>query len=407
MNRIAYLSNPYPAISHTFIYREIESLRKKGIEIATVSVSQTPDKEKMTIAEQQEAERTLVLKDTSVVSILASCVSLFLHSPAGFLKMTMHALTLCFRGPKNPVKALGYLAEAIILLAWLRKKQITHIHEHFANPTAFVAMLCKRYGGISYSLSIHGPDVFSQVDSTMLADKVKEATFIRCISNYCKSQIMLITPHHLWKQHHIVRCGVDTDIFHARTPPENTVPQILCVGRLCPAKGQHILIEACGKLREQGVSFAMRFVGDGPERTSLEDLSQELGLEEFIHFTGVLGQDEVKKEYEKADFFVLPSFAEGVPVVLMEAMAMTIPVISTRITGIPELIDHGTDGLLATPGDVDDLASQLHLLLEDRAFGERLGAAGRNKVSEKYSQEKNNAELAEIFIQLGDDYVGS
>ncbi len=397
MNRIAYLANPYPAISHTFIFREIESLRKEGLEISTVTVSPAPDKEKMTIAEQQEAENTLVLKHSSPLQIIAALVSVFLYSPVGMFKMSYQALTWCFQGPKNPLKAAGYLAEAIILLAWLKKNHITHIHEHFGNPTAFVAMLCKTFGSISYSLSIHGPDIFSRVDSSMLADKVKDAVFIRCISHYCKSQIMQITPHHHWENHHIVRCGVDLDVFHKKTPPENDIPHILCVGRLCSAKGQHILIETCGELIQQGYSFTMRFVGDGPKRSSLEALTRKLGLEEIIQFTGVLGQDEVKKEYEKADFFVLPSFAEGVPVVLMEAMAMEIPVVSTRITGIPELIEHEVDGLLATPGDACDLTRQLTLLLENRKFGKKLGKAGRDKVSLKYDQNKNNTELAAIF----------
>ena len=405
MNRLAYLSNPYPAISHTFIYREIESLRKAGLDIATVSVSQTPDKEKMTLAEQQEAEKTLVLKNTSPLKIVSALLSTSLHSPKGFVKMVLHALTFCFKGPKNPIKAAGYLAEAIILLAWLRENEITHIHEHFANPTAFVAMLCKSYGGISYSLSIHGPDIFSRVDSSMLAEKVKDAVFIRCISHYCKSQIMQITPHHLWKNHHIVRCGVDPDVFHERTLPGNEVPRILCVGRLCPAKGQHILLEACAALTRQGYSFKMVFVGDGEERSSLERLTFSLGLEEYVQFTGVLGQEEVRGEYRQADLFVLPSFAEGVPVVLMEAMAMKIPVISTRITGIPELIEHGKDGLLATPGDVDDLVEQLSRLLQDSQLRCRLGNSGRNKVVTTYNQQQNNAELAAIFTQIGEEDV--
>lgn len=405
MNRIAYLSNPYPAISHTFIYREIESLRKEGFNIATVSVSQTPDKEKMTLAEQQEAEKTLVLKNTAPLKIVSALLSLSLHSPKGFVKMALHALTFCVRGPKNPIKAGGYLAEAIILLAWLKENEITHIHEHFANPTAFVAMLCKSYGGVSYSLSIHGPDIFSRVDSSMLAEKVKDAVFIRCISHYCKSQIMQITPHHLWKNFHIVRCGVDPDVFHERNLPGNEVPRILCVGRLCPAKGQHILLTACAALTRHGYSFKMVFVGDGEERSSLERLTFSLGLEEYVQFTGVLGQEEVRKEYSQADLFVLPSFAEGVPVVLMEAMAMKIPVLSTRITGIPELIEHGTDGLLATPGDVDDLVEQLSRLLQDSQLRCRLGNSGRNKVVTTYNQQQNNGELAAIFTQIGEEDV--
>lgn len=402
MKKIAYLSNPYPAISHTFIFREIESLRQEGIEVFPVSVSPTPDLEKMTGPEQDEAKRTLVLKSTSPITILPMALRLFLSSPTGFVKMSKKAMSFCFKGPKNPIKATGYLAEAIILLNHLNKHQIFHIHEHFANPSALVAMLCKEYGGITYSISVHGPDVFYQVDSSLLAEKVDGASFVRCISHYCRSQIMRITEFHKWQDAHIVRCGVNPEIFLPRTRPENTIPHLLCVGRLCPAKGQHILLEACSRLQKQHIPFQMTFVGDGPDRKGLEELRVKLKLQDEVCFTGALGQDAVQEAYSKADIFVLPSFAEGVPVVLMEAMAMEIPVISTHITGIPELIEHEKDGLLATPGDVEDLVLQLTHLLEDPAFSERLGKCGRKKVVTMYNQHLNNKVLAELFKKNGD-----
>lgn len=401
MEKIAYLSNPYPAISHTFIFREIESLRKEGLDIASVSVSATPDLDKMTLAEQKEADRTLVLKNTSLLKIILSAITLLVHSPAGLSRMSLQALSFCYRGPANPVKAAGYFAEAIILLAWLREQKITHIHEHFGNPTAFVAMLCKSYGGISYSLSIHGPDIFTDINGSMLAEKVKNASFVRCISQYCKSQVMQVSPYEHWRNHHIIRCGVDPQLYEKRPKQENTVPRILCVGRLCPAKGQHLLLEACSILQKRGYTFEVVLVGDGPERESLEKLRKDLGLENQVHFKGILGQEEVRNEYQQADLFILPSFSEGIPVVLMEAMAMEIPVISTRITGIPELIDHGSDGLLATPGDVDDLVRKIQMLLFDSRLRLHLGKAGRNKIQDKYNQRKNNAELAALFSRKG------
>ena len=328
-------------------------------------------------------------------------LSLALASPAGFARMLLKASSFCVKGPKSSIKAAGYLAEAIILLHHLRKHQIPHVHEHFANPSALVAMLCKKYGGVSYSVSVHGPDIFYQVDSALLADKVEEAAFVRCISHYCRSQIMRIIPFAQWQDAHIVRCGVNPEVFVPRPEPANDIPQLLCVGRLCPAKGQHILLEACRIMKEQGISFQMTFVGDGPDRKTLEELQAELKLTDCVHFTGALGQDKVRDAYRKADIFVLPSFAEGVPVVLMEAMAMEIPVLSTRITGIPELIEHGECGLLATPGDVHDLVLQLRCLLEDRSLGHRLGKSGRKKVAAMYNQHENNKGLAKLFDRYG------
>ena len=400
MKRIAYLCSEYPAISHTFIFREICSLREDGIEVVTASVKPAQHLEAMTAEEQQEAANTLVMKRLSPFAILGAHCRVLVRSPVGYLRMVATAFSFLFKGPKNPVKALGYLVEAGILIDWMKSNQVEHVHEHFANPTALVAMLAKRYGGITYSLSIHGPDIFYTVDSSLLREKVENATFVRAISHYCRSQLMRLTEHHLWVNFHIVRCGIDPAVYSPRPVPDNPVPEILCVGRLVPAKGQHILIEACAKVLQSGTKLHLTFVGGGEDRPSLEQLGMDLKISDHLLFTGALGQDEVRQYYDRADIFVLASFAEGVPVVLMEAMAKEIPVISTRITGIPELIDHGNDGLLATPGDVDDLARQIGTLLEDPESGHKLGKAGREKVETVYNIGRNNKQLTNLFQAL-------
>ncbi|NTV98488.1 MAG: glycosyltransferase family 4 protein, partial [Chlorobiaceae bacterium] len=264
-----------------------------------------------------------------------------------------------------------------------------------------VAMLMKTYGGVTYSISVHGPDIFYTVDSAMLTEKIREAAFVRCISHYCRSQIMRISDPSTWQKHHIVRCGVDPDLYAVRKEPENDVANLLCVGRLVPAKGQHILIEACALLKASGFRFMLTLVGEGPDRESLEKSVSACGLQGFVAFTGVLGQDKVREYYDRADLFVLASFAEGVPVVLMEAMAKEIPVISTRITGIPELIDHEKDGLLATPGDKEDLALQIQRLLVEPELRSELGKAGRRKVFSLYNQHVNNLGMADLFNSEG------
>lgn len=405
MNKIAYLANPYPAISHTFIFREIESLRKQGLQIATASISRAPHIDRMSPAEQREANRTFFLKEVSLTKGLQCLLLVLRASPLGFLKMGFKALSFAFTRTTSLKKSIGYLAEAILLINWLKQQNITHIHEHFANPTALVALLCKTYGGFSYSLSVHGPDIFYQVDSAQLAAKIQSATFVRCISHYCKSQIMRILDYDKWSHQHIVRCGVDGETFQPSTTKKRLTPQILCVGRLCPAKGQHILLESCAALAKKGIDFKLTLVGDGPDMKSLKRLSSSLGLTKQVTFTGVLGQQQVQEHYRNADIFVLPSFAEGVPVVLMEAMAMEIPVLSTRITGIPELIEHGQDGFLATPGDVDELTLYLNRLLYYPILRKRLGRTSRKKVLTYYNQETNNRQLANIFKRYGADHV--
>ncbi|NMW21767.1 MAG: glycosyltransferase family 4 protein [Chlorobiaceae bacterium] len=399
---IAYLCSEYPAISHTFIYREIESLRKAGMIVHTASIHKPTNLKVMTSDEQMEAEKTFMVLSQPIPLILSAHLHCLQKSPLGYLRMAGGAIKLLTKGPKSPVKALAYFAEAGILLQWLHRLGISHIHEHFANPTAIVAMLIKIYGGINYSLSVHGPDIFYRVDSAMLEEKVQEAAFIRCISHYCLSQIMRISEPAKWDKFHIVRCGVNPDLYSVREEPHNAIPNILCVGRLVPAKGQHILLEACRVLKQEGLLFKVTIIGEGPDSRSLEQFTTINNLKDIVTFTGVLGQNTVREYYDKADIFVLASFAEGVPVVLMEAMAKEIPVISTRITGIPELIEHEHDGLLATPGDADDLALQIRKLLKNPELRCVFGRAGRKKVISLYNQHINNQQMVNLFHEEGE-----
>jgi len=394
---IAYLCSEYPAISHTFIYREIESLRKAGMTVHTASIRKPSNLQFMTAAEQDEAAQTLMVLATPLPLMAKAHLHSLLKKPAGYLRMAFEASKLLFKGPKSPVKALAYFVEAGILLEWMHRHGITHIHEHFGNPTAIVAILMKTYGGVSYSVSVHGPDIFYAVDSALLAEKVQKASFVRCISHYCRSQIMRISDSERWNRQHIVRCGVDPDLYDVRPEPGNKIPSIICVGRLVPAKGQHTLLEACLLLKNKGLPFHLTMIGEGPDRPSLEKFVVQNNLKGAVTFTGVLGQDKVRQHYDKADLFVLASFAEGVPVVLMEAMAKEIPVISTRITGIPELILHGQEGLLATPGDAEDLASQMLTLLNHPELRRQFGKAGRNKVKANYNQHENNLQMVDLL----------
>ncbi len=397
MKKVAYLCSEYPAISQTFIFREIKSLRAAGHEVTAFSVHSQSHLDVMTEDERKEASGTLVMTSLSVFSILASHLGIMLSSPAGYFRMIAGALSLLIRGPKSPFKALAYFTEAGILVRWMRKKKISHVHEHFGAPTALVAMLAGRYGKIDYSLSIHGPDVFFTQDAGLLREKVISAKFIRCISHFCRSQLMRITPHEHWKNLHIVRCGVDPDNYSPAPERNNAVPGILCVGRLVPAKGQHILLQACRQLKNENIPFTMTFVGEGEDRDSLEKYSREEGLTDQVFFAGAQGQDKIQNYYNSADIFALPSFAEGVPVVLMEAMSKELPVISTYIAGIPELIKHNQTGLLADAGDVESLALNLKRLISDPLLRAELGAAGRNQVMARYHLHNNNKKMASLF----------
>jgi colanic acid/amylovoran biosynthesis glycosyltransferase len=395
--KLTYLASEYPGISHTFIFREIHGLRNLGFQVNTASIRRPANLARMTAAEKQDAAETLYIKDSSLLQVIRVHGELFWRSPWRYLKMVWDGLKYSRRGPRNSLKGLAYCAEAGILLHWLHQQDCRHVHVHFANPAATVALIASRYGTIDYSLSVHGPDIFYDVTINLLPDKIKNARFVRCISYYCQSQLMRLVPFEYWSRLTIVRCGVDLEVFQSRPDPGNLVPEILCVGRLVPAKGQHILVAAVGRLKELGIPCHLTLVGGGEDQASLYALAQQLDITDHVTFTGPVGQDEVHAYYDRADVFVLASFAEGVPVVLMEAMAKEIPCVSTHITGIPELIANGVDGLLVTPGNVAELVESLKKLFQDRELQQKLRANGRRKVATMYNLPANCLEMAEVF----------
>ena len=395
--RVAYLASEYPAISHTFIFREIQALRARGLHVETASINKPNHLDRMTPAEREEADGTLYIKASGVAAILGAHFRLLAGRPGAVCAMLGAAIRLHRRRHLRLLLSLAYFVEAVLLVDWMRARGLVHAHVHFANPAAAVAFIASHGPGIEYSLSVHGPDVFYQVDSAFLEWKVRRARFVRCISHYCRSQIERILPFAEWGKTHIVRCGVDLERFAPRPEPENPVPEVLCVGRLTPAKGQHILLAACQELRLRGTPFHLTLVGDGPDRASLEGLAQELGIEGTVTFTGAVGQGDIHAYYDRADLFVLPSFAEGLPVVLMEAMAKQIPCISTRITGIPELIEDGQNGALVAASDSVELADRMETLLAGPDLRLRLGERARETVESTYDINRNCERMAQLF----------
>lgn len=400
--RIAYLSSEYPAISHTFIFREIQAVRKEGYEVVTATINPSRHVDRMTADEQQEVQDTLCIKSTPVLRVVAIHLGLLLRAPGRYFAMLGYTWRLWRTHPMSTKTTIGYFAEAAILLDWMRRQGVSHVHVHFANPAASVAMVAACTGEISFSLSVHGPDIFYNVDTGLLAEKLRHARFVRCITHFCRSQVQRLLPHGHWGKCAIVRCGVDLEKYAVRPQPGNSVTEILCVGRLVSAKGQHVLLLAAKRLQERNVPFHLTFVGGGPDQKSLEALASELGLGSCVEFAGVVGQDQIHAYYDKADIFVLPSFAEGLPVVLMESMAKGILSVSTRITGIPEMMHHGENSLLTAASDWEGLAECLQEAIERPEYREELAARGRQIVEADYDIRKNCAKMASLFQQYLD-----
>lgn len=396
--RLLYLLSRYPAVSHTFFLNEIRELRKQGFTIEVASINE-PDRVRSSLpaAEVEEAEKTFYIKSIGAARVVSVAARTLLLSPKVFLRGLVAAVRLGQRDLDATLYAFFYFAEALILGDWMRGRGHRHLHIHFCGPVATVGMLASIAWGFSYSLTVHGPDEFYDVKSLYLKQKVERARFVLCISDFCRSQLMRIaTPEH-WDKMHVVRLGIDPGVFFPTQKEAETerALEILCVGRLVPSKGQLILLRACAILHSQGYAIQLRLVGAGPDRETLEAFVKQNDIP--VVFEGAKSHDETKQLLARADIFVLSSFAEGVPVALMEAMAMEIPCVSTTIAGIPELIRDGLDGLLVPASSVEALASALERLIEDPLLRRSLGVTGCKRVLGLYNLPHNVSLLARVF----------
>ena len=396
-HRIAYLVSQYPAYSHTFILREVLQLRQFDVSIVVASIN-LPDRplEKLTDTERNEAEHTFYIKSQGVLKAAVALGKTLALNPLGLLRGVKHAVKLGGWDLKRLLYHVFYLAEALLVGHWMRSQNIKHLHVHFATPAASVGMLVKTVFGYGFSFTVHGPDEFYDAAGYNLPEKILAADFVFCISHYARSQVMKLSPVQAWPKFDVCRLGVDTQRFiPAPSSKQTGTCNLLCVGRLTPAKGQAILLEAVAQLQKLGIFVTLTLVGMGPDEQSLRQYAERLGIGGQVQFTGAVDQDHILDYYQAADMFVLPSFAEGLPVVLMEAMAMEIPCITTAITGIPELIDNGRDGLLVPASDSAGLTQAIEQLVKDPVLRRQLGKAGRLKVLSDYDLYKNTRHLFE------------
>ena len=397
--RIAYLVSRYPAVSHTFILREVQRLRSANFEIHVASIN-PPDRvaSVMTSEERDESAATFYVKREGVRGAISAHVAVLMSSPRAYFKGLGFALKLGGADLRRLVLSFCYFVEAVILGHWMESRGLRHLHVHFANAAATVGLIASRTFPIEFSLTVHGPDEFYDVTDLRLSDKMAGASFACCIGQFARSQLMKLSPPVEWGKFEIGPLGVDPQFFTPR--PFRTSPdsfELLCVGRLVPSKGQYILLAAISQLVKSHPNIRLRLVGDGPDREGLERAIAANDLGRYVTLEGSVNQDQIRAYYRQADIFVLPSFAEGIPVVLMEAMAMEIPCVSTFVAGIPELIRNDIDGILISPSDDLALAGAIKRLIEEPDLRRRLGEAGRRRVVEKYDLDRNVTHLAEIF----------
>ena len=353
----------------------------------TYSVHRSGPADILSVDDAHEASTTTALLPVPPLRLIAMAASALLRHPMA----VGGALTAGLRrgvGGRGTLWQFFYFVEALLLRRHCRRDDVRHLHVHFANNAADIARttvdLGQRMdgpGSWSWSFTMHGPTEFEDPARFDLAHKVEDAAFVACISHYCRGELGARVEPARRPELVLVRCGLDLSCFPvvARSPVGEPL-RILCVGRLVEEKGQDVLVAAVGDLVARGVPVALVLVGEGPHRPVIEAAVREHGLAEVVTLTGSVGQDEILAWYRWADVFALLSYAEGLPVVLMEAMATGLPVVTTRIAGIPELVEDGTSGFVVTPGDAVEAAAAFRRLAEDPAYATAVGANARKAV---------------------------
>jgi glycosyltransferase involved in cell wall biosynthesis len=394
---IAYLVNQYPKVSHSFIRREIAGIEACGIQVARFSIrscgSELVDEE-----DKRELEKTRFVLGIGKVGLLFALLRVAITRPIRFLSALWLMLQVGRKSERGVLRHLAYLAEACVLLGWFSELGIAHVHAHFGTNSTTVAMLCRALGGPPYSFTVHGPEEFDKAEALALTEKIKRAAFVVAISSFGKSQLYRWCEHEQWSKIQVIHCGVD-DMFLTQAPiPVPDQPRLVCVGRLCEQKGHLLLLEAAGQLVAEGLSFMLVLVGDGPLRTEIETMITRLGLQDHVEITGWASNSEVHQHILASRAMVLPSFAEGLPVVVMEALALSRPVISTYVAGIPELVEPEICGWLVPPGSVEALTNAMRTALQLPVEKlEQMGRVGAFRVAQQHDAAIEASILAALF----------
>ena len=396
--KLGYLVSQYPALSHTFVLREVRALRSCGIEVCVVSVRRCDrSTAKLSADEAEEAMQTFSVLGAGYLHAIIANLCILCRHPLGYLRGLLYAWSLSRGTPRLVLMYTFYFLEAVVAGNYFERQQVRNIHTHFSST---VLLILARIFCVRYSLTVHGSGEFVDVIGFHLAEKVAGATFVATVAQYGMSQVLNASEAAHWHKVVVLPLGVDVDAYRPKSSPRRAPGEpfrLLSVGRLSAPKGYPILIEAVALLRGRGRNVRLTLVGEGPLRTALEGQIAVRGLGDLIHLAGACNHDRVVSFYDSSDAFVLSSFLEGVPVVLMEAMAMELPCVATWITGIPEIIETDVEGLLVPPASASAIADAVTRLMEDPEGARRLGIAARRKVLAKYHLGRNVERLAQEF----------
>jgi colanic acid/amylovoran biosynthesis glycosyltransferase len=396
--KIAYFINQYPKVSHSFIRREILALEAMGHTIERFALRSNFN-ELVDPIDQLEWTKTRYLLTQSKSNIIVDCFTVFFENPLRFLQTLINVCKIGWGSDRGVLRHLIYLIESCVLRQWQKQTAVEHIHAHFGTNSTAVVMFAHQLGGVGYSFTVHGPEEFDKPEFIALADKIIYSRFVIAISFYGRSQLFRWVDAAYWSKIKIVHCGLDEEFLNHQLTII-TAPLLVCIGRLCEQKGQLVLLEAMRQLRDDGIKCQLILAGDGPMRAVIEQRIADYALKDCVQITGWISSVQVKQILLNAKGLVLASFAEGLPVVIMEAFALHKPVISTYIAGIPELVVHGKNGWLVPAGDIESLSRAMsELLAADSNLLAAMGNDGFNAVCNRHSIQQQAAKLAELFSE--------
>ncbi len=403
--KVAYIMSRFPKLTETFVLFEMLAVERQGVQIELYPLL----REKTDVMHPEARAYVERAHFQPFISwpILRSQIHFLLRKPRAYLSTLWTLLRANWGSMRFFTGVLGIFPKTIHFAYLMREDGVEHVHAHFASHPAAAAFIIQRMTGIPYSFTGHGSDL--NRDQHMLCEKVAEASFVVPISNFFKEMIVGRCGEQYRDKVIVIHCGVNTQIFQPgqleEREPATDGFAIFCVGTLHEVKGQTYLIEACRLLHERGVEFMCHFVGGGPDLADLREQVERAGLNELVQFHGRRTHKEVAELLQGASVLVSPSVPtkdgrrEGIPVVLMEAMASGLPVVATAMSGIPELVDDQHNGFLTAPGDAPAIADALEALYDDPGLGQRFAHAGREKVVEEFDLDKNAFILSRHFSE--------
>jgi colanic acid/amylovoran biosynthesis glycosyltransferase len=395
---LGYMTSLYARASDWFIRGEVAELRAMGHTVHTFSIRRSDPKEAVSEDVAREQANTVCLIEAGWPRLALTAIRRAFKSPGRMLEAVRVTRKLANPGLKGRLWPWAYLLEAAWLADLLEEKGITHLHNHIGENSASVAMLASILSGIPFSMTIHGPNEFDYAPSFAYGEKIHRAAFTACISEYGRSQLFRYSEYTDWPKVKVVRSGVGRKFLEHDLTPVPDDRRFLCIGRLCEAKGQLLLVEAAGRLAAEGLEFEIILIGDGPMRKPIEALIEKLGLHRHVTIAGWMGSDAVLQEILRSRALLLPSFAEGLPMVIMESFALGRPVISTYVGGIPELVESGACGWLVPAGSIEPLVDAMRcaILATPEELG-RMGREGAERVARKHNIRQEVGKLAAWF----------